>query len=91
MVVLGMYTSPPSPCTGPIIHHRAVLLRENYILVVGGRRSPFSPNNVLYTLNVMGDCGEWKIMECDGEMKPRWRHSAARYKLHGMQKYYISM
>ena len=69
------------------MHHRTVLLRENSILLVGGRKSPFSPNNVLYVLNVMADCGEWKIMEPDdtsAEMKPRWRHSATKYKLHGM-------
>lgn len=68
------------------MHHRAILLSEDSILVVGGRRSPVTPNSVLYTLSVAGSCGVWKIIkphDSSDEVEPRWRHSATRFKFHG--------
>lgn len=68
------------------MHHKAVLLSQHSILVVGGRRSPLSPNNVLYVLNMAADFGQWEVIkphESSVEVEPRWRHSATRYKLHG--------
>lgn len=71
------------------MHHKAVILSEDNILIVGGRRSPLAPNNVLYLLKLMAGFGEWEVVklhESSVEMGPRWRHSATKYRLHGELK-----
>lgn len=63
------------------MHHKAVLLQDNSILVVGGRKSPQKPNCKLYTLQL--NTGEWRIKEpheSSDVMEPRWRHSVANLK-----------
>lgn len=67
------------------MHHKAVLLRENCIVVVGGRRSPFKPSGSLFMLNIAANLGEWKLIEPhkSAQIEPRWRHSATRCKLDG--------
>lgn len=71
---------------GPIMHHKAVLLCNQRVLVTGGRSSPHKPSDGLYTLSITASTGEWKkvrISDNSDEMEPRWRHSATVIQYNG--------
>ena len=68
------------------MYHKAVLLDESCILLIGGRKSPHEANGRLYTLHVSSDSAQWRAVETDrlsDEVQPRWRHSADIFTFQG--------
>lgn len=70
---------------GPIVHHKLVVF-NSVIFLTGGRNSPNSPNERLYSLKIKDVC-EWEMIdlhESSDRMEPRWRHSATNFIYCGM-------
>ena len=68
------------------MHHKAVKVNDNTILITGGRSSPFNPNKNLYTLFLDSSQAIWKVPKVQlgsDIIEPRWRHSATAIEYNG--------
>lgn len=73
--------------SGALVHHKAVLIEDNVVLVIGGRTSPLNPNNMLSLIKIIGCVAKWHnivIHEESDFMEPRWRHSATVFTHNGI-------
>lgn len=78
---------------GAVMHHKAVLLSDNRLLICGGRMSPTKASSSFYLLTFPGDNkAEFKEINLNPnsvQLVPRWRHSLNALSIEGRKTIHI--
>ena len=68
-----------------LMHHTMTMINNGSVaLLVGGRASPYQPNQIIYSLQLDAKTNMWMKVQLhpkSDRVEPRWRHTASLLQL----------